>query len=190
MPRPKGVTVVTPPTRLARLEFAFFKGYLLGLEPGKLSHLYLPPGVDYRTALTTIQNRIIMQAHRQGRHAAARLLRIPPAALAENIGSAPVPTLEQYRKAKDPTGDFFTESELAKLFLKDYPHAQFNRRSQRVRLLRDRQLARLHELEAFQWDQRSRALARIDIQLRRGDLMARHKGTGTQLDVQNLGMVF
>ena len=37
--------------RLARLEFAFFKGYLLGLEPGKLSNLYLPPGVDYRTAL-------------------------------------------------------------------------------------------------------------------------------------------
>ena len=76
-------------TRLARLEFAFFKGYLLGLEPGKLSNLYLPPGVDYRTALTTIQDRIIMQAHRQGRHAAARLLRIPPSALADNIGATP-----------------------------------------------------------------------------------------------------
>ena len=89
MSRPKGVKSDPPPTRLARLEFAFYKGYLLGLEPGKLSSLYLPPGVDYRTALTTIQDRIIMQAHRQGRHADARLLRIPPTALSENVGSAP-----------------------------------------------------------------------------------------------------
>ena len=78
MSRPKGVKANPLPTRLARLEFAFYKGYLLGLDPGKLTHLYVPPGVDYRTALTTIQDRIIMQAHRQGRHADARLLRIPP----------------------------------------------------------------------------------------------------------------
>ena len=135
-------------TRLTRLEFAFYKGYLLGLEPGKLSHLYLPPGVDYRTALTAIQQRIVMQAHRQGRHADARLLRIPPTALSETIGSAPVPTLAGYAKQKDPSGNFFTESDLAKLYLQDYPHAKFNRRSQRAKLLRDRQLARLHELES------------------------------------------
>ena len=96
----------------------------------------MPPGVDYRTALTSIQDRIIMQAHRQGRHADARLLRIPPAALSENIGLAPVPTLAEYAKKKDPSGNFFTESELAKLFLKDYPHAKWfcriNSKSQRL----------------------------------------------------------
>ena len=36
----------------------------------------------------------------------------------------------------------------AKLYVEDYPHAKFNRRSQRAKSLRDRQLARLHELES------------------------------------------
>ena len=54
MPRPKGAMATPASTRLARLEFTFFKGYLLGLEPGKLTNLYLPPGVDYRTALTDL----------------------------------------------------------------------------------------------------------------------------------------
>ena len=145
-------------TQVSRHEFLFYKGYLLGADLRKLGQTYLPPGVLPSAAVRTIRDHLVMGAHRAGRLDVARFVRIhvaAGAALPEGAASerpepaAPaLPTLDAYRVEKDPSGDFYSEAELVKLFMADYPQArQLARRTQRNRRLRERQLAALDFIE-------------------------------------------
>lgn len=107
---------------------AFFRGYLLGLDLGKMADQYLETGLDLRIAKRTVQwiaLELAVAARRQGQHGLARLVRIGPARLgaAATNGSpatAPLLTLEQFREQRDPDGDFYTERDLIALYQEEY----------------------------------------------------------------------
>lgn len=148
----QALTTSAPANRrqVGRHHLAFFRGYLLGLDLGKMAHQYLETGLDLRLAKRTVQwiaLELSMAARRQGQHAYARLVRIGPTRLsATNDGPAvTLPTLEQFREQRDPEGDFYTERDLIELYKEEYG-GRIDRKAQRNARLRDRQLQALDTL--------------------------------------------
>jgi site-specific recombinase XerD len=144
--------------QLGRHHFAFFRGYLDGLDLRHLSERYIETNTahsgatDLRVAkslLTWIIDQLTITARRSGKSAGVRLIRMTPEKLAGSDDSA-VPDLEAFREERDPH-QMFSERELLELFEQEYGHVAggADRRSRRNKRLRDRQLAVLNQLEAL-----------------------------------------
>lgn len=144
--------------QLGRHHFAFFRGYLDGLDLRQLSERYIEPGnarsggTDLRTAkslIAWIVEQLTIAARRTGNAAGLRVIRMPPEKLAGSE-RADEPTLDEFREERDPH-QMFSERELLELFEQEYGHptARVDRRSKRNKRLRDRQIAVLNRLEAL-----------------------------------------
>jgi site-specific recombinase XerD len=145
--------------QLGRHHFAFYRGYLDGLDLRTLSRRYLEttedPGsegtdMDLRVAksmLKWVRDQLMVAARRTGNASGGRLIRLPPEALRVKYGSH-VPTLEEFREERDPY-EAYTEQELIELFHEEYGSASsgLDRRTARNNRLRSRQLAALRQLE-------------------------------------------
>jgi site-specific recombinase XerD len=145
--------------QLGRHHFAFYRGYLDGLDLRVLARRYLETteepaaeGTDMdlrvaRSMLKWIREQLLVAARRNGAASAGRLIRLPPEALRVRY-SAHVPTLEEFREERDPY-EAYTEQELIELFHAEYGSATpgFDRRSERNKRLRSRQLGILRQLE-------------------------------------------
>lgn len=147
--------------RLGRPHFAFFRGYLDGLDIGELAKRYLfadaanPTGssqTDLRLAKTAVQwirNQLLITARRSLSTAEARLLALPADKL-EAHGVGPEPTLDQFREEHDPD-DLYAEAELVALFQQVHGtisdgKARRVRRNQRLRARQQQALVRLESL--------------------------------------------
>lgn len=142
--------------RLGRHHFAFYKGFLDGLDLRVLSRQYLEttPDADAEMDLRVsksmvkwIRDQLVVTAKRTGYSSSAKVLRLEPDAL--RISYAPhVPTLDQFRKERDPH-EMFSEQELIELFSDEFgaPDKSAARRTQRNARLRSKQLSALQRLE-------------------------------------------
>jgi site-specific recombinase XerD len=144
--------------KLTRAHFAFYRGYLNGLDIGALARRYLvmdpnsaPAAEDLRLArscLEWIRRQLVIAAQRASTPTAARLIALRPERL--NIQSAAAkPTLEQFREEKDPDGDGYSEAELIELFKEEYGASTGeDRLLERNERLRKKQRDALARLEA------------------------------------------
>lgn len=145
--------------RLARQHFAFYRGYLDGLDLRLLAERY-PGGelIAHRKDLGTssgkallgwITEHLVIEAERCGQRSAARVLRLQPlqVALANQHGS--LPTLAEFQEERDPY-HMYSEGELLELFELEYPGrtGRAERIAQRNRRLRRRQEAVLQLIES------------------------------------------
>lgn len=145
--------------RLGRQHFAFFRGYLDGLDLRQLSERYLTPSLadsaessDIRMAkslVSWISEQLLVAARRTGTASDARILQMR----AERLGPAPcsdVPDLEEFREERDPH-QMYSEQDLLELFEQEYgsPAIGDNRRAKRSKRLRARQIAVLNKLEGL-----------------------------------------
>lgn len=143
--------------KLGRHHFAFYRGYLDGLELRPLANRYLEthiddPAIDLRVAKTMVKwiwAQLMVTARRTGNTSAAKLLRVAPEALRIEY-AAHVPTLEQFREERDPD-EMYSEQDLIELFQDEFgkPDARLERRTQRNARIRSKQLAVLGRLEAL-----------------------------------------
>lgn len=144
--------------QLGRHHFAFFRGYLNGLDLRQLSERYIETDVGHcgstnlRTAkslIAWINEQLAVTARRTGNAAGLRVIRMPPEKLAGE-GRKDVPDLDEFREEHDPH-QMFSERELLELFEQEYGHPSVgaDRRSKRNKRLRDRQIAVLNRLEAL-----------------------------------------
>lgn len=144
--------------QLGRHHFAFFRGYLNGLDLKQLVERYietdsvLTSGADQRAVkspLIWIIDQLTITARRTGNAAAVRAIRMAPEKLAAGL-AANVPNLEEFREERDPH-QMFSERELLQLFEEEYGHltSGAERRLRRNKRLRDRQIAVLNRLEAL-----------------------------------------
>lgn len=146
-------------TRIGRHHFAFFRGYLDGIDIKQLSARYietnsmLANGADLRKAhslLAWIKEQLTLIARRSGNAAGIRLIRMAPERLA--VGAPPhVPDLEEFCDERDPYR-MFSEHELLQLFEEEYGHlltSKSDRRLNRNKRLRERQMVVLATLEAL-----------------------------------------
>jgi site-specific recombinase XerD len=142
--------------QLGRHHFAFFRGYLDGLDLRHLSERYIATNLTQdntvdlrvaRTLLAWITEQLAVAARRTGNAAGIRLLRMTPEKLALHT-PAHVPNLDEFREERDPH-QMFSESELLALFEEEYGHLSkgADRRARRNKRLRDRQIAVLNQLE-------------------------------------------
>ena len=142
--------------RLGRHHFAFYKGFLDGLDLRVLSRRYLEttPDADAEMDLRVsksmvkwIRDQLVVTAKRTGYSSSAKLLRLEPDLL--RITYAPhVPTLDQFREKRDPH-EMFSERELIELFSDEFgfPDKSAERRTHRNARLRSKQLSALLRLE-------------------------------------------
>lgn len=144
--------------QLGRQHFAFFRGYLDGLDLRELSERYIENNAaqsgtaDLRVAkslLNWIMDQLCVAARRTGNGSYVRLIRMAPEKLAVGRYSD-VPDLDAFREERDPH-QMFSERELLELFEQEYAELSTgeNRRSARNKRLRDRQVAVLSRLEAL-----------------------------------------
>lgn len=144
--------------QLGRHHFAFFRGYLDGLDLRQLSERYIETDIarsgstDLRTTRSLIAwiiEQLTVTARRTGNAAGLRVIRMPPEKLAGGM-RANVPDLDDFREERDPH-QMFSERELLDLFEQEYgqPGSTADRRSKRNKRLRDRQIAVLNRLEAL-----------------------------------------
>lgn len=135
--------------KIGRHHLAFYRGWLQGLDLKIAADRYLESGLDLRVARSTlkwIQEALSMAARRHGKHAMARLLRMPLGALPEASQSvSTLPSLEDFRQETDPDY-FYSEKELTALYIEAYPQS-VDRRARRHARLVERQLAALIWLE-------------------------------------------
>jgi site-specific recombinase XerD len=145
--------------QLGRHHFAFYRGYLDGLDLRTLARRYLEttedPGsegtdMDLRVAksmLRWVREQLMVAARRTGNGSGSRLIRLPPEALRVRYGAS-VPTLEEFREERDPY-ETYTEQELIELFQEEYgsDSTRLDRRAERNSRLRSRQLAVLRKIE-------------------------------------------
>ena len=146
---------------LGRHHFAFFRGYLDGLDLRQLWKRYIEPSMaeptgstdtnDVRTAralVSWISEQLVVAARRTGIGSAARVLRMSPEKLAAPRGHD-VPELKEFQETRDPH-QMFSEQELLELFEEEYGNvaSDSRRRAKRNKRLRARQLAILNQLEA------------------------------------------
>lgn len=146
-------------SRLGRHHFAFFRGYLDGIDLRKLSARYIETNsmladtTDLRAAnslLAWIIEELTLIARRSGNTAGIRLIRMAPEKLATGM-PLHVPDLEEFSGERDPYG-MFSEHELLQLFEEEYAHLLIpgsNRRLNRNKRLRERQIAVLTCLESL-----------------------------------------
>ncbi|SMP80303.1 phage integrase family protein [Noviherbaspirillum suwonense] len=143
--------------QLGRHHFAFYRGYLDGLDVRTLARCYLETTpddsnaeMDLRVAKSMvwwIRDQLSVTARRTGNTSAPKLLRVSPEAL--RITYAPsTPSLEEFREERDPY-EMFTENELIELFHGEYGNTdkRAQRRTQRNDRLRRKQLEMLKRLE-------------------------------------------
>lgn len=144
--------------RLTRPHFAFYRGYLEGLEPVRLAQRYPESAVDVdltsgdprtaRCAVQWIRAQLLVAARRASNRSAARLITIA----AEQLQHAPpgLPTLDAYREERDPD-EVFSKEELIACFQDDHGAAiaQAHRTLQRNARLRARQMQALRQLETL-----------------------------------------
>jgi site-specific recombinase XerD len=147
--------------RLGRPHFAFFRGYLDGLDIGALAARYLPIGTDgertrtganqrrAKSLLVWTRKQLLVAARRRLSPADTRLLGIAPSAL-RNDALTPQCTLEQFQEEQDPYG-MFGEAELLRLFEEEYGRQGSDsfRRAMRNDRLRVRQQRCLLQLESL-----------------------------------------
>ena len=145
----------TPPaglvlSRLGRNHFAFFRGWLEGLDLHDLSGRYLEPltgaPLHERTILDTlawIRRDLVTLAKRTGRFAFARAISISPEKL---VFADTEPTLEEFREDVDGF-DMYSEAELLEMFIAAYP-ASGGKKKYRIERLRERQRSALSWLES------------------------------------------
>lgn len=144
--------------QLGRQHFAFFRGYLDGLDLKQLSERYIETdagssgSTDLRVAkslLVWIMDQLTIAARRTGHAPAVRLLRMAPEKLGARV-QPDVPDLEAFREERDPH-QMFSEHELLELFEQEYGDITtgFDRRLRRNKRLRDRQIGILSQLEAL-----------------------------------------
>jgi site-specific recombinase XerD len=142
--------------RLGRHHFAFYRGFLDGLDLRVLSRRYLETApdsdvdVDLRVSKSMvkwIRDQLIVTAKRTGQTSSAKLLRLEPDALRISY-AAHVPTLDQFREERDPH-EMFSERELIELFSDEFgvPDKSAERRTQRNARLRTKQASALLRLE-------------------------------------------
>ena len=149
----RGTVLVT----LGRHHFAFFRGYLDGVELSRLYERYIDPGMktlagesslkSARTLLAWIVEQLVVAARRYGHAPAARILRMRPEKLGATATSA-VPDLAQFQEDRDPH-QMYSEQELLNLFHEEYGAAcsVADRRTRRNRRLRAKQATLLNQLE-------------------------------------------
>jgi hypothetical protein len=143
--------------RLSRPHFAFYRGYLDGLDVGALARRYLEnaAGVENATedlriahsAVKWIRDQLLVAARRAACPSTERLLKIAPGKL-HVVYADNVPTLEQFREERDPY-EMYSEEDLIALFQDEYgsgsPRA--TRLAERNNRLRSKQLSALWQLE-------------------------------------------
>ena len=147
----------TPPaglvlSRFGRNHFAFFRGWLEGLDLHTLAKLYLEPlngaTLHERTIVDTvnwIRRDLITLARRHGQFSFARAISINPDRL---VFSDKEPTLDEFREETDPF-EMYSESELLELFMQAYPASGgSDRKKSRINRLRERQRRALAWLES------------------------------------------
>lgn len=145
--------------RLTRQHFAFYRGYLDGLDPAKLAERYLenaPETQDAtddlrlaKRAVTWIQKQLTVAARRSPNPSSVRLLSLAPEKLAIQYSTL-TPSLEQFREERDPDGEFYTEEDLIGLFQQEYgvgKSTAATRQIVRNQRLRTKQLIALTQLE-------------------------------------------
>ena len=147
--------------RLGRAHFAFFRGYLDGLDVGDLATRYLNTQMpssrsderpDLRlakSAVTWIRGQLLVLARRSLAPADIRLLALAPSLLLVQYAHQ-APTLEQFREEYDTDG-MMGEAELIALYEQAHgdQSAAAERRAARNRRLRQRQQQALNQLEAI-----------------------------------------
>lgn len=145
--------------RLARQHFAFYRGYLDGLDLNLLAERYpggeaLASEKEARAAsgkglLVWITQQLLIEAERCGQRSAARLLRLRPVPSATAKQPEPLPTLAEFQEERDPY-HMFSEGELLELFEMEYPGraGSADRLAQRNRRVRRRQEALLQLVES------------------------------------------
>jgi site-specific recombinase XerD len=143
--------------QLGRHHFAFFRGYLDGLDLRQLSERYIETdaaqsgATDLRAAkslLAWIIDQLTITARRTGNQTGLRLIRMAPEKLVSGM-PRDVPDLEVFREERDPH-QMYSERDLLELFEQEYGHLSTgaDRRTRRNKRLRDRQIAVLNQLEA------------------------------------------
>ena len=143
--------------QLGQHHFAFYRGFLDGLDIRTLARRYLETTpdnedseMDLRVAKSMvkwIRDQLTVTARRTGNLSAPKLLRVAPEAL--RISYAPsTPTLEEFREERDPH-EMFTEQDLIELFHAEYGDTdkRAERRTQRNDRLRRKQIDMLKRLE-------------------------------------------
>lgn len=143
--------------KLGPHHFAFYRGYLDGLDIKTLAHRYLETheddaGIDLRVAKSMVRwiwSQLMVTARRTGNTSAAKLLRVAPEALRIQYASH-VPTLDQFREERDPD-EMYSERDLIELFQDEYSKSDVHvdRRSQRNNRIRAKQIAVLNRLESL-----------------------------------------
>lgn len=154
--------------RLARQHFAFYRGYLDGLDVRLLAERYPggaimeaddgPVGSSGKALLGWISQQLLVEAERCGQRSAARLLRIRPLQAAAGKQQSTLPTLAEFQEERDPY-HMYSEGELLELFEQEYggQSGRSDRIAERGRRLRQRQEALLQLIES-----RSRLEPRLD----------------------------
>ncbi|MBV0881794.1 hypothetical protein KTQ42_21175 [Noviherbaspirillum sp. L7-7A] len=145
--------------RLTRQHFAFYRGYLDGLDlrllaaryPGGepvLSHRALA-GSSGKALLGWITEQLVIEAERCGQRSSARLLRLRPFQPASRGDHGTLPTLAEFQEERDPY-HMYSEGELLELFESEYPGraGKGDRLAQRNLRLRRRQEALLQRIES------------------------------------------
>jgi site-specific recombinase XerD len=137
--------------------FAFYRGYLDGLDLRTLAHRYLETTpddssseMDLRVAKSMvrwIQDQLVVIARRTGNSSTVKLLRVAPESLSATYAQS-VPSLEEFREERDPH-EMFSEKELLDLFNDEFGAADkaAQRRTRRNNRLRSKQRAILKRLE-------------------------------------------
>lgn len=132
--------------KIGREHLALYRSWLQGLDLKVAGARYLPGSTDVRAVRSTldwIQKSLTMAARRHGRPGLIRLLRLPLATLPDATRVAhPGPTLDDFRAAHDPEG-FYSEQELTRLYLENFPEQADSGRARRYRALVERQLRAL-----------------------------------------------
>ena len=146
--------------RLGRPHFAFFRGYLEGLDISALAARYVPPEtlpdgsstrVDQRSThalMRWIRKQLLVAARRNLPAADARLLGIAPEALLAEIPVRQL-TLEHFREERDPYG-MYGEAELIALFEETHSEAHAGKGSERHRRAIRNQRLRTRQQRALQ----------------------------------------
>ena len=128
-----------PKRKLNLAHFAFYRGWLEGLDLADLGERYLITGRDRPAAKRTLrwlQDELIAAA-RRAKPPLARLLKLTPAQI-ERIEATPTISLEDFQAEVDPDG-FYSESELIAAFEERFGETDpsVSRKSQRnERLIR------------------------------------------------------
>jgi site-specific recombinase XerD len=155
-----------------RHDLALYWGYVQGVDPRELHARYRPgqPLDDLRQVRTrarAVAHELAAAARRTDRPLLAGLFLRDPRAIPESDPAAP--SLEDFRSAVDPGGDFYSEAELTALWQQEYGRAAAPRGTAAVGV--SSRSSSMHETREPTRQARRRARAQADE--RRARLLAR-----------------